>query len=237
MQALFQLGRAAEQLGLGDLSRHVSEVQADEQLLADFEAVVADVPGFTKSFGGVYDFRLFRFGLYALMRETGPLVVVETGVMNGMGTSFILAALDRNDSGSLISVDLPSPAEEGPASADGFKETLPHSKEPGWMVPLRLRDRWDLRLGSSDDLLSAIAEEHDLVDVFIHDSDHSYGVMWRELEWAWSHTRPGGLIVCDNIDSCTAFFDWARAHGRTPSLLSSPNISREEAIRTGIVKR
>lgn len=47
--------------------------------------------------------------LYVLCRISRPGVVVETGVGPGVSSTFILRALQRNRSGSLISIDLPVP--------------------------------------------------------------------------------------------------------------------------------
>jgi len=44
--------------------------------------------------------------LYAMVRALKPEVVVETGVANGVSSSFILKALDRNSRGRLYSIDL-----------------------------------------------------------------------------------------------------------------------------------
>jgi predicted O-methyltransferase YrrM len=44
--------------------------------------------------------------LYVLVRIFKPEVVVETGVANGVSSSFILKALDQNSRGKLYSIDL-----------------------------------------------------------------------------------------------------------------------------------
>ena len=45
--------------------------------------------------------------LYVLVREFKPKNLVETGVCNGVSTTVILAALERNKAGSFNSIDLP----------------------------------------------------------------------------------------------------------------------------------
>ena len=122
----------------------------DGDLLGRIEAELASEPTWeTKRFGTVWDMRLYRIGLYAIVREMRPEVFVETGVLHGLTSAFVLEALARNDDGRLLSVDLPSYAETGPANADGYGATLPPGRQPGWTVPGDLRDRWDLHLGAS----------------------------------------------------------------------------------------
>ena len=51
--------------------------------------------------------------LYLLIRKYYPEVVVETGVAQGVSSMFILQAMDDNDHGSLVSIDLPNFNQDG----------------------------------------------------------------------------------------------------------------------------
>jgi predicted O-methyltransferase YrrM len=147
--------------------------------------------------------------LYVLVRTEKPAVVVETGVCNGASTFAILAALEANGAGELHSIDYPFLSDV--PMAHRRKETfpdmgqaeIPSDKEPGWLVPDRLRDRWTFYEGKSQELLPQVLREHP-PDLFIHDSEHSYPCMMFELETAW-HAMTGGLIVCDDITWNDAF--------------------------------
>ena len=67
-----------------------------------------------------------RYAWYAIARELGPEIVVETGIKDGLGSVLLLRALERNAAegrpGRLISFDL--------------------YPDKGWLVPPRLRARW-----------------------------------------------------------------------------------------------
>lgn len=147
--------------------------------------------------------------LYVLVRTEKPGVIVETGVCNGASTFAILAALEDNGVGELHSIDYPffsdvpmARRREETFPGMGSAE-IPPDKEPGWLVPDRLRDRWTFRGGKSQELLPQVVREHP-PDLFVHDSEHSHPCMMFELETAW-HAMDGGLIVCDDIRWNDAF--------------------------------
>lgn len=141
--------------------------------------------------------------LYGLVRELRPGVCVETGVCNGESTAVILAALARNDTGVLHSIDLPEVANS-PAAPGTFWEgkkgaAIPAGKQPGWLIPDHLRVRWALTLGRSQDTLHAVLQHLQAIDFFLHDSEHSAECMRFEYEAAWEHLRPGGVLASDDI--------------------------------------
>ena len=146
----------------------------------------------------------YRSFYYALLRLTRPLNLVETGTWWGVSSTYILAALDQNKRGKLFSIDLQS---EHRASQDSVAQV-------GALVPERLRERWQLRSGLSELLLPQLLETVIPLDIFIHDSDHSLGNMLFELRLAYSHLRPGGLLVADDIEWNDAFdiFDRESCH-------------------------
>jgi hypothetical protein len=145
--------------------------------------------------------------LYDLVREQRPEHVVETGVCNGVSTAVLLWALDRNGSGRLWSIDLPDyagqPSDEHWAGKGG--SVIPAGLEPGWIVPDSLRHRWTLTLGRTQDRLEEVLERAAPVDMFIHDSEHSYDCMRFELELAGWYVRPGGWLLADDASRNSAF--------------------------------
>src|SRR5919197_1573260 len=78
--------------------------------------------------------------LYLAVRALRPELVVETGPFNGTASAFLLQALEDNGTGRLLSFDLPN-------AADALNVPLPAGREPGWLVPDRLRHRYELVLG------------------------------------------------------------------------------------------
>jgi predicted O-methyltransferase YrrM len=161
--------------------------------------------------------------LYKLLRDLHPEVAVETGVCNGVSTAFLLLALEDNGTGTLHSIDLPEIAgeeyEEGTFWDGKGGAVIPPGKEPGWMVPPALRDRWELVLGRSQDELPSLLERVGPIDFFMHDSEHSYECMSFEFHAAWEALRDGGLLVADDVNVNTAWAEFVREVGREPEAL------------------
>ena len=136
---------------------------------------------------------------YAAVRAIRPQTVVETGVASGISSSYLLLALHRNRKGTLHSVEI------------GDSYHLPLDKEPGWIVPGWLRSRWQLHIGDASVILPGLMQELSPVDIFIHDSLHSYEHMKLEFGIARPHVRTGGLILADDALWNTAFREFADA--------------------------
>lgn len=212
-----------------------AELERDRTLLTMLEAAVADETFFrTKHWASPLELGIFRACLYSLVRTFEPRVAIETGVLHGLTSLFVLRAMELNGKGRLISIDLPSLFGAPPANKDGCTDTLPPGKPPGWIVDETHAARWSLELGPSLDLLPGILDKNRPIELFLHDSDHSYAVMSGELNLAWPRLAPNGIIVCDNVDMCDAFFDFCRAVGQQPFLVSE---QPDSPARFGIVRR
>lgn len=215
-----------------DPVRHIDE---NTLLLKDIEAAVADVSFFRKKkFVSSAELGTYRVVLYALIRLMKPDVFIETGVLHGLTSMFLLQALADNGHGKLVSIDLPSYFESGPSNEDGFDDTLPPGKEPGWIIPERLHSRWDLRIGSSQEHLPGIgAECAGKSTIFLHDSDHTMENMLWELDCAWNGLDSLQMLVADNIDFNTAFFDFAyQVHEMPYTFLDTSG-----TLRFGIIRK
>jgi predicted O-methyltransferase YrrM len=161
--------------------------------------------------------------LYALTRKLRPRVAVETGVCNGFSTAFVLLALERNGDGELYSIDLPEVAgtdyEPGTFWQGKQGAAIPPGKEPGWMIPAPLRERWHLTIGRSQDELPSLLDRLADIDLFVHDSEHSYECMDFEFRSVWPALRDGGALVADDWNWNAAFEELARDVGRAPITL------------------
>jgi len=157
---------------------------------------------------GVY-FSAHAAFLFLTVRKFVPSVVVETGVAQGVSSYVILKALQTNGKGKLISIDLPNRNPEGYVSRDGTRNAVytPQGLEPGWLVPSELRTFWELKLGASSEVLPTISIP---IDVFYHDSEHSYENMTFEYEWAYNHLKEGGILASDDVKWNNAFLDFTR---------------------------
>jgi predicted O-methyltransferase YrrM len=136
---------------------------------------------------------------YAAVRALQPDIVVETGVASGVSSSYLLLAMQRNQKGKLYSVEI------------GDKSYLPPGMENGWIVPDGLRSRWTMHIGDSAAILPALLAGLGQVDIFIHDSLHTYDQMKFEFNLARPHIRPGGLLLADDALWNDAFKEFAHA--------------------------
>lgn len=138
---------------------------------------------------------------YAAIRALVPDCIVETGVANGVSSSYLLLAIKKNGRGHLHSIGLADPA------------FLPAGKELGWLVPEWLRAPWQIRVGDARDILPSLMAQLGTVGVFIHDSLHTYDHMMWEFETSYHSLRIGGLLISDDALWNDAFYDFARKVG------------------------
>lgn len=129
--------------------------------------------------------------LYVMVRLIKPDIVIETGVGAGISSTYILNAMALNGKGLLYSIDLPD--ETGLS---------------GWAVPNGLKSRWRLYQGSSIDLLPAVLNDTGSIDIFIHDSDHSYEHMMFEFRTIWPYLKNNGTFLAHDVGRNDAFFDF-----------------------------
>lgn len=140
--------------------------------------------------------------LYALVRLTKPTTVLETGVADGYSSFFILHALSNNGSGQLISCDT--------------------SSSCGAILSSEEKREWCLETLDSAHTRAAflaVVARAPRIDLFIHDSDHSYRWQTFELESIVRHLDQHGMIVCDDADASYAFVDFATRIGVPPLML------------------
>jgi Methyltransferase domain len=121
-----------------------------------------------------------------------PKVVIETGVAHGVTSTYILWALERNNLGTLHSIDLP------PLGADVQKDV-------GLYVPANLRNRWQLHIGPASVELARVFRTVSEPDVFVHDSLHTYRHMSWEFDLALRQLRTGGVVIADDVQGNRAF--------------------------------
>jgi len=156
--------------------------------------------------------------LYWLVRQSRPMVIVQTGVCNGLSSAFMVLALVKNgDGGRLRAIDLPQVFDGNDAAwtipGKVYGTTIPAGKRSGWMVPDAYRNRFDVQVGDAKALLPGLVEGLPAIDMFFHDSDHSYNHMMFEFNEIKRRTRAGSLVVADDISWNSSLWDFADAEG------------------------
>lgn len=144
--------------------------------------------------------------LYCCIRVFKPETIIETGVAHGSSSWIILNALHKNKKGHLISIDLPN---NDTNAAYNFGQPSPPT---GWRVPEELRSRWSLRLGDARILLPEALKEIGQLDIFFHDSDHSYSHMKFEFETILPFLSRMGLLLSDDVHKNDAFKEITAQH-------------------------
>lgn len=131
-----------------------------------------------------------RVGWYALVRALRPTHVVETGTALGLGSCIIAAALIRNGTGRLSTIDVDPDA--GHLIAGPWAEVV---------------DRY------TDDSIARICSL-DTVDCFLHDSLHTYDQETAEFEAVAPKLTEHAMLLSDNAHETAALSDWARRTNR-----------------------
>jgi len=150
-----------------------------------------------------------------------PDVVVETGVAYGQSSSYILQAMKENDNGILYSVD------------NIFRpwESL---EMIGNAIPQNLRKRWKLVVGSSVAKLEEILRSKKTIDVFLHDSLHTYKNMLFEYNTSWPFIKKDGFLISDDVPENNAFLDFYSMINGSPILMTN---NQDKEIVLGIIRK
>ena len=185
IREIFGQGEADDRVTLDDLERQILERKTQLE---------SDAP-FTSNHNA--DITLAR-RCYTLCRMIKPEIVIETGVAYGVTTAFILKALSQNNRGILHSIDLPPLGKD----ADAFV---------GILVPDDLKSRWNLHRGVSRRILPKLLPQLGKVDLFVHDSLHTYWNIKRELRLVSPYLSRISVVLADDIEDNVAFHEWADA--------------------------
>ncbi len=117
--------------------------------------------------------------LYLLVRAARPRVVVETGVLYGASSGHILAALEANGEGELHSIDLGTRPGEPPHDS---------------LVRPDLAARWHYHVGDVRARLVPLLDALGRIDLFHHDSLHTFEHMTWEYRTAARVLAPDGVL-------------------------------------------
>jgi predicted O-methyltransferase YrrM len=168
----------------------------------------------------------WRMLLYLLVRKHRPKVFIETGVSRGASSAFILAAMKENGVGRLYSIDLP-PTQAAVAKDDATNRTFLSDGQHfdpqgiGDYVPEFLKDRWELVLGDARKELPALLSRLGSIDIFFHDSLHTYDHMKFEFDASWPALVPGGWMISHDVIWNQAWQELANKAGVKPYVYHS----------------
>jgi len=161
--------------------------------------------------------------LYALTRWLRPAVVVESGGFIGMSSAFILKALadEQLATSKLYSIELSEDCEQGALIPEALRSL-------GAFVPMRGRIEDFLK---GDQLPTSI-------DMFLHDSSHSYQHMLWEFRQFWPRLRDGGFLVSHDVQMNAAFPEFVTktyAHEKKTGRRDAQGTSHYEWGRWGYI--
>jgi hypothetical protein len=184
--------RLAQMFSLGEEEDDLKIIEDIKEAIKFRMKTLEQVAPFTTRHHG--DFSLAKT-CYMACRILKPSVVIETGVAYGVTTAYVLKALELNGKGRLYSIDLPPLGKNANAYV-------------GYLVPESLKERWVLHRGVSKRLLPKLLPHLGKVDVFIHDSLHTYWNIRRELEIVTPYLNRPAVVIVDDVQGNRAFSEW-----------------------------
>jgi predicted O-methyltransferase YrrM len=162
--------------------------------------------------------------LYALTRWQRPSVVIESGGFIGMSSAFILKAFadEKLATSKLYSIEWSEECEQGALIPDELRFAS------GGFVPMR---------GKVEDFLKRDQLPRS-IDMFLHDSSHSYRHMLWEFHQFWPRLRDGGLLVSHDVQMNAAFPEFVvntYAHDKKTGRRDAQRTSHYEWGRWGYI--
>jgi predicted O-methyltransferase YrrM len=162
--------------------------------------------------------------LYGFTRWLRPTLIVESGGYVGMSSAFILKALSDENlaTAKLYSIELSQECEQGALIPEELRSAS------GSFVPMR---------GRLEDFLER-NELPSCIDMFLHDSSHSYRHMRWEFRQFWPRLRDGGLLVSHDVQMNAAFPEFVAetyAHDKKTGRRDAQRTSHYEWGRWGYI--
>ena len=179
-----------------NIRNYLEDLEKDNNFITQINQKIKSNQIFQKRvFNSIYEFSVYRNFIYSLIRNQKPSVVLETGVLHGLTSAWILKALKDNKKGKLISIDLPR------RDWEKFFGKKPFG--PGGQAEFELQDE-ELNLGPSSKFLEDILKKNKEINLFIHDSDHSYEVMKYECDLVQKYLDNIDIVIDDHY--CNEYY-------------------------------
>ena len=186
-----------------------------------------------------------RILIYILIRHFKPKKILETGVHAGGNTVFILRAVYKNYLDNkkkvalrqrVLSIDLPD-SEIRKKLNKKYNNRHPFVKnlelydealKPGFIIPEKYKKFLTIKLGDS---LKVLKKTKIKFDFYIHDSEHSFSFLKKELNIVDKKTSKKSVIIADDIDWSNAFYNFCSNKKYYPILFSD---NGKDNLRTRI---
>jgi predicted O-methyltransferase YrrM len=174
---------------VAEVESYFAELEADGDLRTHIDAKLR-AAGRRREFDSQISYGR-RLGWYAFARILRPEVIVETGTEKGLGSVVFAAALLRNGTGRLVTIDI--------EASSGLIIDTPYSAVV------------DRRVGDSVQVLRQFEGK---IDLFLHDSDHSREHEYAEFVAAEPWLSDRAVVLSDNSHGTDALAKWSAVSGR-----------------------
>ncbi len=180
-----------------DISELISTLDDSSRLLAFERQILRILRGSGRLYYAQFPAAL---ELYVSVRVLRPCHVLESGVSSGVSSAHLLLGLHENGCGVLHSIDLPIIQRTERRERGLPSWTIPREYVSGWAVPRHVKHSWDLKLGSSEELLPKLLRELPEVDLYVHDSPQSARHLGFELKAVKPRLHAGSVVIADNTN-------------------------------------
>src|SRR3989338_10130268 len=90
----------------------------------------------------------------------------------------------------------------------------------GSAIPDDLRNRWHLILDPTSKTLNKLLNTLEKIDIFFHDSLHTFKNMMFEFETTWPFIKKNGYLISDDILSSGAFHKFSISKNTQPIIVA-----------------
>ncbi len=160
--------------------------------------------------------------LYQCVRRLKPDDVIETGVAYGWSSFAILAAMEENGHGHLVSIDFPQLGSSGRAV--------------GAAIPEALKSRWSLLVGADREKLPEALSRVKKLQLCHYDSDKSVAGRVFAYPLLWNSLCPNGLLISDDIADNLEFLRFSERCGLKPVIVRVAEVNGNAKF-IGILRR
>lgn len=140
---------------------------------------------------------------YILIKKYKPKLIIETGSNIGFSSTFIALGIKENNNNSkFYTMDVSSDFFWQKTQLIQFNKNLDFANQgisALFMVPSDLKENITYLSGDSRRILPELLKEDSQIDIFFHDSEHSYHHMLWECNTILPHLKEGGFLFIHDV--------------------------------------